>query len=94
MLLCYNVIVSYAMTTSIPRNANVVRGIMAENEPNIFIADKSIKFGRDVCFGMLIYPDVFWHHKNEEEYIEYFQLFTYTKFNIPTQNQKLKLFCW
>ena len=28
-------------------------GIMFENESNIYIADRSIKFGRDVRFGIL-----------------------------------------
>ena len=32
----------------------VVRGIMVDDEPNICIADKSIKFGRDVCFSIPI----------------------------------------
>ena len=27
---------------------------MVENKANFYIADKSIKFGRDVCFGILI----------------------------------------
>ena len=49
---------------------HVVRGIMGNNESNISIVDKSIKFGRDVYFGILIRkkfgptrkytPDVFW----------------------------------
>ena len=35
-------------------NDKLVREIMVENEPNIYIADINIKFGRDVCFGILI----------------------------------------
>ena len=31
----------------------IVKGIMVEFEPNIYIADKSIIFGRYVCFGIL-----------------------------------------
>ena len=27
---------------------------MVENEPTIYIADKSMKLGRDVCFAILI----------------------------------------
>ena len=30
------------------------QAIMGENEPSINIADKSINFGRDVCFGILM----------------------------------------
>ena len=31
-----------------------IRGIAVENEPNIYIADKSVKLGRDVFFGIPI----------------------------------------
>ena len=34
--------------------AHAVRGIMVESQPNFYIADNSIKFGRDVRFGILI----------------------------------------
>ena len=37
-----------------PCRAYIVKGIMVENEPNIYIADKNIKFGKDVCFVGLI----------------------------------------
>ena len=58
----------------------IVRGIMVENELNIYIAYISIKFVRDVCFGIYIRKkigptwtsDAFWRHKNREEYIEHF----------------------
>ena len=33
---------------------SIVRGIIVENESNIYIANKNIKFDRDVCFGVLI----------------------------------------
>ena len=58
---------------------HVVRGIMVENEPNIYIADKSMKFVRDVCFGIVIRKkigptwkstlDAFWHHKNTNIFV-------------------------
>ena len=34
--------------------AFLVGGIMVENEPKIEFEDQSIKFGRDVCFRILI----------------------------------------
>ena len=33
--------------------SHVVRGIMVENKLNVYNADKSIKFGREVRFGIL-----------------------------------------
>ena len=33
---------------------SIVGGIMVENESNIYIANKIIKFDRDVCFDILI----------------------------------------
>ena len=35
-------------------NDKLVREIMVENEPNIYIEDKIIKFGRDARFGIPI----------------------------------------
>ena len=63
------------LLTNRPSNI-VARGIMVENKSNIYIADKSITFGRDFCFDIRIRkifsftckstPDAFWHYKNEE----------------------------
>ena len=41
--------------TNLPSTADyMVQGIMVKNRSNIYIADKSIKFCRDVHFGLFI----------------------------------------
>ena len=72
---------------------------MVGNYPHIYIVDKSIKFGKDFRFGTLFQkkysptlkstPDVFWRHKNEEEYFNHILNFSfsgpiYTKFGLLT----------
>ena len=63
---------------------------MIENTSNIYLADKSIEFGRDTRFGIpaktnakkkigpswKFTPDAYWRHKNGRKYIDHFQLFT------------------
>ena len=89
---CVKILKSYNPYALIQRqdifgcSIRLVRAIMVENQLNIYIADKSIKFCRYVCFGILnkkklapgknplmTHDDVI---KMEGKYIEYFQLLT------------------